>query len=320
VDYRKFLNKQEELVLPWFGGQRVVAEGRRLRLTALPAAPGWYRFRVQGRKATLVAPAEAPDLEALPRVRGHVLGPDRLVTEGALVEPFPFPPEDEPEVFAPVSARRWHSGHLLFEHPDFEDEAEEQVRQAWETGAGLEGVKGVAATLRAAYGIRLAESAAERLEVPLVPLEIRARLGAIADGGRATAEAEVRRLDARRQAEIQRLAGRTATLPSPISGQARRLPRGEDAFEARAEQALHNAGAELIRSRRSGGGQREVVYRFMGQRFVTIVHEASLQVIDAGICLDGADQEVTLESLPGVIREAVDTGVLYVTRRVRSLD
>ena len=67
-----------------------------------------------------------------------------------------------------------------------------------------------------------------------------------------------------------------------------------------------------------GGGQREVVYTFLGQRFATIVDERTLQVRDAGICLDGADRELTLESLPGVIREAVDTGELFITRRVQS--
>lgn len=40
----------------------------------------------------------------------------------------------------------------------------------------------------------------------------------------------------------------------------------------------------------------------------------SLNVLDAGICLDGADGALTLESLPGVIREAVETGALVVTR------
>ena len=59
----------------------------------------------------------------------------------------------------------------------------------------------------------------------------------------------------------------------------------------------------------------EVTYRFMGERFISVVDEVSLQVIDAGICLSGSDREVTLESLPSVIREGFDTAQLNITRR-----
>jgi len=41
----------------------------------------------------------------------------------------------------------------------------------------------------------------------------------------------------------------------------------------------------------------------------------TLQVWDAGVCLAGEDRLVTLESLPGVIREAIETGRLVITRR-----
>jgi hypothetical protein len=48
---------------------------------------------------------------------------------------------------------------------------------------------------------------------------------------------------------------------------------------------------------------------------LTKIDEISFQVYDAGICLSGADREVNLESLPSVIREAIDSEVLVVTRR-----
>jgi hypothetical protein len=52
----------------------------------------------------------------------------------------------------------------------------------------------------------------------------------------------------------------------------------------------------------------------MDERFISIVDADSLQVVDAGVCLAGADSKVTLESLPSVIREAIDTDVLVITR------
>ena len=59
----------------------------------------------------------------------------------------------------------------------------------------------------------------------------------------------------------------------------------------------------------------EVTYRFLGERFISIIDEHSLQVIDAGICLSGSDRMVTLESLPSVIREGYENGELNITRR-----
>jgi hypothetical protein len=83
---------------------------------------------------------------------------------------------------------------------------------------------------------------------------------------------------------------------------------------ARVERALASAGARLHDTRRLEGGRLEVTFRFMGERFLSIVDMGTLQVVDAGICLAGADREVTLESLPSVIREAIEDGVLVITR------
>ena len=86
-------------------------------------------------------------------------------------------------------------------------------------------------------------------------------------------------------------------------------------FRDRADRALTAAGAELSDCRSLGNGLSEVTYRFMGERFITVVNEDSLQVVDAGICLSGSDRMVTLESLPSVIREGYDTDQLNITRR-----
>lgn len=90
--------------------------------------------------------------------------------------------------------------------------------------------------------------------------------------------------------------------------------RAEADFGARVEHALDKAGARLLGHRRLGDGLLEVVYTFMGERFVTVVEAATLRVRDAGVCLAGADAQVTLESLPSVLREAIDTDALVITR------
>lgn len=112
MDYRKFLGKSETLVLPHFGGSRVDAPGRRLRLAA-PLDPGWWRFEIKGRNAAPLgrADTESSALEKLPSVRGHLLG-DRLVRSGAIAELIYFLPEDQPARFSPIRSYRWPSGRV----------------------------------------------------------------------------------------------------------------------------------------------------------------------------------------------------------------
>ena len=92
------------------------------------------------------------------------------------------------------------------------------------------------------------------------------------------------------------------------------VPTNENAPE-RAESALDGAHARMLAARRLGGGQLEVTFDFMGERFISVVDALSLQIIDSGVCLAGEDDLVTLDSLPGVIREAIDTDRLVITRR-----
>jgi hypothetical protein len=52
----------------------------------------------------------------------------------------------------------------------------------------------------------------------------------------------------------------------------------------------------------------------LGQRLISLVEPERLRVIDAGFCLQGQDELVTLDSLPSVLREALDTDQLHITR------
>ncbi|MCE9669577.1 hypothetical protein LY474_17420 [Myxococcus stipitatus] len=337
VDYRKFLGKAESLVLPYLGGGTVDAASRRLRVTT-PVAAGWWRFDVKGRDATAREPAGPEGLDALPRVRGHVWG-TRLVREGAVAEPLELMPEEEPPRLAPVCARRWHDGTLLFDGVDFETEAEDAARRALEEGHPLCGIRSVPSSLRAAFGYALLDDASRALDIRFAPAEARGRVLSVAEGGRPQAEACLRRLRAEREAHQRTLAAREARAQARhlamMDENARRLasglleqvhrrgamnPRRQGGGHApesdwvRAERALAGSGARLVAQRRLVGNQLEVTYAFMGERFLSIVDADSLQVVDAGICLAGADSEVTLESLPSVIREAIETDVLVVTR------
>lgn len=294
-------------MLPWFGGAALDAPDRRLRLVSRPERAGWWRFSIEGRNATPLGPAEPEGLDALPRVRGHLLPGPRLVTDDALAEQVSFAPPEEPLPLAPASCRRWPGGQLLFDGLDFGTEAEEEARRALEEGRGLQGVKHVPASLRAAFGYALAEARARARGMAIEPLELRTRIAALAEGGPAAINLELERIEAERRAR------HTAWTP-PRAVRVSAPVRVEDAQE-RAGEALRAAGAELIRARQLDPSTLEVVYRFLGTRFVSIVDPRTLQVLDAGICLSGEDHLVTLESLPGVIREGANTGRLVILRR-----
>jgi hypothetical protein len=304
VDYRSFLASPEPVVLPYFGGSRVEAADRRLRLAA-PIEPGWWRFRVDGRRATAVEPAEPVDLSDRPAVRGHHAA-GWLFASGRDIHRIALPPAEEPAPLARVTGRVWHSGDLLLDSIDFEDEAEESARRALEDGHGIADVRGVTPSLRAAFGFAVADAVSREMDVPISPREAGGRVQEIAQQGREAAVALCRALDEERrrhQAELRTQEIRARARP--------RTGRPED----RAEAALDAAGCRLINCRRLGGGTLEVRFQVDGERFVSVVDGDTLQVMDAGICLSGADRVLTLDSLPSVIREAERTDRLNITRR-----
>lgn len=313
MDYRKFLQQEERLVLPYFGGSRVDAPSRRLRVSVVQPA-GWYAFSVKGRVATPVDVADVPDLSGLPAVRGHFAhgwlfsGGQKLARVELLVG-------EEPAVLSPLVARRWHSGDLVFDSVEFESEAEDAVRQALERELDIDQVKGVAASLRAAYAFALIAKVAARLDIAVSPRECMGVVLSVSSAGAASAEAFLLELVERRRLERVRLDAWAASegVVRPQTAPARPEPRV--APYERAGRALDAAGADLVGHRTLDGGLLEVTYRFMGERFISIVEQDSLQVVDAGICLSGSDRAVTLESLPSVIREGFDTQQLNITRR-----
>ncbi len=231
--------------------------------------------------------------------------------------------------FSPVRARRWHDGSLLFDGLDFEGEAEGSARLVLEEAGTLASVKAVPASLRAAFGYTVLEAASRALHVRFSPVEVRSRVLEVAERGRAMAEEVLRHLMAEREAHVRALEAQRVAQEARLQGEVERARvraevarrpavqpprRVEREVGDRVERVLAHAGARLVDQRRIGNRQLEVTFRFMGERFISLVDVNTLQVMDAGICLAGADREVTLESLPSVIREAIDTDRLVITR------
>jgi len=323
MSYQKFLGREEVLVLPFLGGHHVDAENKRLRVVEPPKKFGWYTFAIKRGEAVLRGTADVPDRSKLQKVRGHLFG-TRLVSDGARAEPLHLIPDDEPAAFSLCIARRWHSGQLLFDTLEFDTDAEELVRRAFEDSVGLASISGVPATLRAAFGYALLTRVSARMQIPFAPAEVRPAIATVAQNGVPAAEAELRRLVAEREQsrrEMDELNRRRQEEAAREEIAAAREARVEavrqlrETVDQRAERALRDAGAEL-RSLRRVGEHLEVIFTFMNERFISLVDAATLQVIDSGICLGHppADEELTLESLPSVIREAIETDALVILR------
>lgn len=116
------------------------------------------------------------------------------------------------------------------------------------------------------------------------------------------------------QRALAREAERRAAAERERQEQAAVLARWQETLEGRISLALSHTGAELIHWRRSGSRQAAVRYRIGGRRFECIIDTESLQILDAGICLSGTDEELNLSSLPSAVREAIESGQLHVFR------
>ncbi len=302
IDHRRFLGERHLEVLPYLGGPNVDARARRLRVVGR-ADPGWVEFSIEGRVAEPQGSAERPELEDLQIVRGHAVE-DYLVHADARGELLFLAEEASMAPFSPVVARRWPSGALLFEALAFESEAEESVRQAFEERRALAGVVGVPSSLRAAFGYAVMMRFASERDAIVSPAEVRLAVGRLADEGEAAAAPILEQIERERERQ------RSTARPLPF----RREPTVPRPDAERIGDALAAAGGQVL-GLREVGDLIEVRFLLRGERFSSLVRRDSLQVFDAGICLNGADREVTIESLPSVIIEGLETGQVYMTRR-----
>lgn len=118
------------------------------------------------------------------------------------------------------------------------------------------------------------------------------------------------------QRALAREAERRAREEVEREKQAVELARWQETLEGRISLALSHTGAELVNWRRNGPRNAVVRYRLRGRRFECIIDTESLQIVDAGICLSGTDEELNLSSLPSAVREAIESGQLHVFRNV----
>ena len=319
MDYKKFLSQSEALVLPYFGGTRVDAKDRRFKVEVNDALThGWWRFKIDGRRATPVEPASSIDLGSLPLVRGHWAN-GWIVVDGRTLHRFALPPDDEPAALSRITARRWYSGDWLFDTTDFEDDAELSARAALEERRAIGDVRGVAPSLRAAFGYLLGSMVAHELKVEVSLRELTPRVVAIADGGPDVARELFATLVAERQRAAEEARRRMAEIElgqriGSAVGSVKARDRAHDP-RARADEALDGAGARMLWCRRiANNTQLDVTYEVDGERIMSIVDIQTLQVIDPGVCLAGAHGVLTLDAMPSVIREAIEVDHLNITR------
>jgi len=318
ADFREFLAPQQPVVLPYFGGTRVDAADRRLRVDSKgELAIGWWRFRIEGRRAVPVEPASPVELGALSRVRGHWVH-GWIVVDGRHLAHVALPPDDEPPPLSRAAARRWHSGDLVFEALDFEDDAELDARRALEERRPIGDLRGAVPSLRVAFGIALGAAIAGELGAAVSVRELVPHAVAIAERGRDAMREWLDELAAERQRAEAEAARRAKELRLATTAEsARAITRHRDSAQ-RADDALDGAKARMLSCRRLERGTRlDVTYEVDGTRILSIVDAETLQVIDPGVCL-GHDDEyrvLTLDAMPSVVREAIETGRLNITRR-----
>jgi hypothetical protein len=316
ADFRRFLAPKQPVVLPYFGGTRVDASDRRLRVSS-ELARGWWRFRIEGRRAVPTEPASPGELGALPVIRGHWVS-GWIVVDGQTLWRIALPPDDEPPPLARVVARRWYSGDLVFDALAFEDDAEVVARRALEELRPIGELRGVVPSLRTAFGLALGCAIARELELPVTVRELLPRVVAIADAGRVALRDWLDELAAARaRADADARQRAEALRREAVAGTARVLAHHGDPVQ-RADDVLDGAGARMLSCRRLERGARlDVTYEVDGTRIMSIVEAGTLQVIDPGVCLGhgGEFRVLTLDAMPSVVREAIETGRLNLTRR-----
>jgi hypothetical protein len=312
MSWRDLLPKPDETkVLPWLGGRSLRSGERVWEIKGrLPRESGWYEWNIGGRTASFSKNA-GPQEESLCAIaRGYLIG-DRLVIDGTNVNPEPskIAEQSEPvQLIEPgldrfariVAGRICDDGELVFIRQDFPLGPEEAVLAAYRRqAASVQDVKDVTPALDAAFRME----SWQRAEAARIRAELE----------RERAAEEARRAQEERRAQLAQALG---------TGVGRRQMALVDFAEA-ARASLAAGGAVYVDHRIAPQrGEMIVTYRVDRRNLECVCDQATLRIIDSGICLTGHatgikyDDRLTLESLPGVIRQAVREGRLVVYRHV----
>jgi len=316
------------VILPWVGG-RQAQWGQRIWTIdgTLPREHGWYEFQNNGSRLllnrkvdpqpeTLLVSGMAGALGTKRRAveKGYLVG-DRLVPDTVQAD------EDSVQLasgwntvylldegldrFARIQAgKAFENGPLIFMQQDMPAGPEAEVTQAYEDKKpNLNHIKGVSPALDAAFRFEVwRRDEAEKYRK---------------EQARLRREAEERRAKEERRAELAAKIG---------TAEGRRAMAQTDFGEA-AKAALAVGGAEYLDHRSLGRGEFAVKYLCQGRR-LECVCDIRMHITDAGICLNAhrgdrdfqvgtkGDAFFTLESLPSVVKEAINGNKLVVFRHV----
>ena len=309
MSWEDLLDEGSERVLPWFGFRRIHNVQRSwVRQGARPPEHGWYRFNTAGgRNAVLVSPemqeADPSWVDGQPTLRGYLVGdrfiPDNVESSSSeLVQTYCV--ELGLERFARATVVIDREGHLVYVSQEFPQGPEEEVRRAYQDRKiSLDRIANVTPALdRAFCWLSMWREQQDEHRRRLAQLRI---------------EEEVKRVAQEKLDQAMKDAG-TAV--------GRRALAVRD-FEMAAKEALLVSGAQLLDVRDSANrGEMVVQYLFNHRRLECVVDKKTMRVVDAGICLtdhhtgEKGDTFFTLESLPGVIGEAMKLKKLVVWRHV----
>lgn len=312
MGWADLLAQTETVTLPWVGGRTIAHEGRWLKVTGrLPREHGWHKFEFGGGKTAKWVGEGEMDFsyeEGRKILRGYLVG-DWLVPDGVhAIHDFDVMPDQAVQVhliepglerFCRVAAMKSDAGFYVYMRPEFPMGPENDVQVAYQDQRPtVNHIKDVTPALELSFRWEIwhrDEAEKRRAELERLRREEEARL-----------EREERMRRFREQAG---------------DAQARREMAQVD-FRAAAQAALAMANARLLDCRRSRNqGEMVVQYECEGRR-LECVCDMNLSIIDAGICLtdhhtgEKGDTYFSLETLPGVIREAIRTGRLVVWRHV----
>lgn len=302
------LAEKEAVTLPWTGGRTLYGQKRRWKIVgALPPEYGWCSFEIDGgRTATYTGPAEEPfgwEESHKKKIVGYLVG-DRMIPDHARIDPDPDKVFDQtiPVHFVDPGLDRFTRAMVVYYEKTF------YVFARMEFPIGPEN------EVLDAY-LERQESVAHIKEViPAMDLAFRfeSQLRFRTEERRQLVEArrEERLAEQERQRQRQELVRQIGT------GEGRRQLARVD-FPSAARAALQIGGAELLDTRQAyQRGEQVVQFRLGNQRFECQVEQNTLNVLDSGICLNNHDKLFTLESLPGVITQAVRERRLHITRRI----
>jgi hypothetical protein len=299
-------------VCPIFNSDRIATRVRGLyHFFRVPkVSPGWYRVKaLNSKEAEIVGECDLHEKESysmlFPRVRMHP-----VIKEGLLFKAIPminnspildlnalhtvYFADDFVREFDRILCRT-DGSHVWYEESDFgmDPEIPEYLRKSLEERVPPEALayKGLNIDCKRSYALR-------------VTIDEAIRVG-IAERARKDEELELKR---RREEALIAMENTRKEL-------VRKAQDRLKAIEGTLEGDVAHAGGEYIGHEEKSDHYR-IRYIVEGVEYISYVAKTpGHQVLSAGICLDGEDQQFDLKSLITVIREGQDRGLIHRTLR-----